>query len=390
MSKKKRILFLLSDTGGGHRSATQAISEALAELYPDEFEISMEDITQRYGYWPFTQIPQVYGWCINSALPLWKLFWWSTSHTIVYKSILYLLFPLIGPAVWRHFATFDPDIVISLHAAANHAGLRILRAVKPMCPFITVVTDMTTVHPAWIAPGVTHCFVSTDIARDQALTYGISPHKVTVYGQPISPRFIIPSVDKQTMRRTLDLDPTCPVVLLTGGGEGDRRLTEIARRLAHRAPQVQLLIVTGRNRRLKRRLEALTWSAPPHIYGFVDHMPELMRAADLLITRAGPGTLSEALVMGLPLIIYGYVPGHEEGNMAYIQAHRAGVYLEQPDNIAQTVLDWTTSQQHKLAELAQNAAKLAYPRAAYKIAEYVHQLLCDPGTGRLDYDRTVD
>lgn len=389
MSKKKRILFLLSDTGGGHRRTAQAISEALAELYPSEFEISMEDMTRQYGRWPATQIPKVYGWCINSAIPLWKFFWWSTTHTIVYKSILYLLLPVIGPAVRRHFVTFDPDIVISVHAAANHAGLRILRTVKPRCPFITVVTDMTTVHPAWIAPGVTHCFVSTDIACSQAVAYGLSPDKVTVCGQPVSPRFILFSVDKQTIRQALDLDPTCPVVLLTGGGDGDGRLIEIARRLAQRAPQVQLLIVTGRNRRLKARLEALTWSTSPHIYGFVDNMPELMQAADLLIARAGPGTLSEALVMGLPLIIYGYVPGHEEGNMRYIQEYQAGVYLEQPDVIAQTVLEWTTSQPHKLAELAQNAAKLAYPRAAYEIAEYVHQSLCDSEIDHLDCDRPV-
>ena len=373
--EKKRVLFLLSDTGGGHRRAAQAISEAITELYPHEFEITMQDILQQYGCWPITQIPKAYAWCINSGLPLWKLFWSYTSHPLVYKSSLFCLLPLFRPVIHRHLTGLNPDIVISVHPCANHGGLRLLREARLTCPFVTVVTDMTTFHPVWIEPEVTHCFVSTGIARNRAIALGMAPHKITVCGQPVSPRFVTPIADKQTVRRLLGLETGCPAVLLTGGGEGDGRLVEIAQRLAQHAPQVQLLIVAGRNRRLRARLEASIWPRPPHIYGFVDNMPDLMRAADLLIARAGPGTIAEALVIGLPVILYGYIPGQEEGNLAYIQEHRAGVYLEQPAGIAQIVLDWTTSQPGRLAELAQNAAKLADPRAAYRIAEHVYRLV---------------
>jgi 1,2-diacylglycerol 3-beta-galactosyltransferase len=373
--KKKRILFLLSDTGGGHRSAAQAITEAITELYPHEFEITQQDIFQQSGCWPITQIPKAYAWCTNSGLPLWQLFWSYTSHPIIYKSLLFGLLPIFRPAVQRHFTTFGPDIVISVHPCANHIGLRLLQEARLDCPFVTVVTDLTTFHPAWIEPEVSHCFVSTDIARTQAIVLGLAPYKVTVCGQPVSPRFITPTGDKQTARQNLGLETACPTILLTGGGEGDNRLFAIAQRLADCAPHLQLLVVAGRNHHLKARLGALTWPRPPHIYGFVDNMPELMRAADIVITRAGPGTISEALVVGLPVILYGYIPGQEEGNIAYIQEHRAGVYLEQPGEIAQVVLDWTSSQPSQLAELAHHAARLAYPGAAYRIANQVYDLI---------------
>ena len=373
--KKKRILFLLSDTGGGHRRAAQAIGEAINELYPHEFEITLEDYLRQHSRWPYTQIPKGYAWCINSGLPLWRLFWSFTSHPIIYKSIISASLPIFRPSMQCRFTTFDPDIVISVHPCANHLGLRLLREAGLDCPFVTVVTDMTTFHPVWIEPDVTHCFVSTGIARNRAISYGLPPHKVTICGQPVSPRFIKTTANKQVMRQALGLEPACPVVLLTGGGEGDGRLVEIAWRLAQSAPHLQLLIVTGRNHRLKAHLEALTWPRPAHIYGFVDNMPALMQAADILLTRAGPGTISEALVLGLPLLLYGYIPGQEAGNIDYIQAHGAGVYLTHPAAIVQTVLDWTTSQQHKLTELAHNAAKLAYPRAAYQIAEHIQHLV---------------
>jgi 1,2-diacylglycerol 3-beta-galactosyltransferase len=375
---KKRILFLFSDTGGGHRRAAQAISEAIAELYPHQFEIIIEDILQQYGGWPFSQIPRGYAWSIHSALPVWKLLWAFTWYAPVYKFITSCSVFLIRRSFQRYFARLKPDIVISVHPILNHSGLRILREAGIDCPFVTVVTDLTTVHPAWIYPEVIHCFVSTDIARNQAIGWGMPADKIILCGQPVSPRFITSNADKQRARQALGLETTCPTVLITGGGEGDSRMFDIAQRLVCSDYQAQLLVVAGRNHQLRTRLESLTRSKRLHLYGFVDNMPELMQAADILITKAGPGTISEALVMGVPMILYGYIPGQEEGNIAYIQKHQAGVYVEQPADIAELVLKWTTWQRSILAQMAQNAANLAYPLASYRIAEHVYRLVQSP------------
>ena len=164
--------------------------------------------------------------------------------------------------------------------------------------------------------------------------------------------------------------------------------------MAQTAPQAQLLIVSGRNKDLKQRLENTAWEIPTRIYGFVDNMPELMAAADLLITKAGPGTISEAFVAGLPIIISGYIPGQEEGNVTYVQEHSAGVYAETPEKIAQLVLTWFDPANNTLQLMAQKAAGLARPNASLIIAKRICSLMAetqpvqthlagDPKTGRL-------
>lgn len=152
------------------------------------------------------------------------------------------------------------------------------------------------------------------------------------------------------------------------GGKGFGQVYDIVRQLAQSVPQAQLLVVTGRNHALKQKLEAEAWAIPTHLCGFVGNMPELMRAADVLITKAGPGTLSEALIAGLPPVISGYIPGQETGNVTCIQEHAAGAYAETPAAIAQIVRAWLNPHNSTLSRMAKNAACLAHPQASLRIA----------------------
>jgi 1,2-diacylglycerol 3-beta-galactosyltransferase len=158
-------------------------------------------------------------------------------------------------------------------------------------------------------------------------------------------------------------------VLLVGGGEGGGHLLAIARAIAQQAPQTQLLIVTGRNATLQAELAAIRWEIPTQIYGFVDNMPALMHAADLLVTKAGPGTISEALIAGLPMILADFIPGQETGNVQFVEENGVGRYVPDAEAIADLVQEWCTPGQPALATMARNAAGLARPRAALLIAE---------------------
>jgi 1,2-diacylglycerol 3-beta-galactosyltransferase len=159
------------------------------------------------------------------------------------------------------------------------------------------------------------------------------------------------------------------------GGEGFGQVFEVTRHLAGTLPQAQLLVIAGRNAALQARLEAVAWEIPTRIYGFVDNIPDLMQASDLLVTKAGPGTLSEAFSVALPVLLYGYIPGQEEGNVAYVQAHQAGAYAEAPEAIASLISTWLTPGNPALAEMASQAARLARPQAALAIAAQACELL---------------
>jgi 1,2-diacylglycerol 3-beta-galactosyltransferase len=126
---------------------------------------------------------------------------------------------------------------------------------------------------------------------------------------------------------------------------------------------------------LKEKLEGVSWEIPTRIYGFVNNMPELMGAANILVTKAGPGTISEAFIANLPVILSGYIPGQETGNVTYVQEHRAGLLAEKPQEIANLVREWMEPDNPSLQEMARNAAALAKPEAALTIARKVCDLI---------------
>ena len=150
---------------------------------------------------------------------------------------------------------------------------------------------------------------------------------------------------------------------------------EVAQALARGLPDIQLVVVAGRNQAMRRKLEQCTWQVPTQIHGFVQNMPELMAASDLLVTKAGSVTLAEAFVVGLPVIIYGFVPGQEEGNIGYISEHGAGAYTPDPDGVAAIARSWLQPGNPELARIAANARALARPEASLTVARRLHALL---------------
>jgi 1,2-diacylglycerol 3-beta-galactosyltransferase len=164
-------------------------------------------------------------------------------------------------------------------------------------------------------------------------------------------------------------------VLIVGGGDGVGPLYETARAIATTVPHAQLIVVAGRNAGLRQKLEDTTWEIPTRIYGFVDNMPELMCASDLLVTKAGPGTLAEAFIAGLPVIISSHIPGQEEDNVRYVLEHQAGAYAADPLEIADIVRKWLQPGDRALEQVVANASALARPDAAGVIARRLYALL---------------
>lgn len=371
----------MSDTGGGHRASAEAIAEALEHLYPGRFETIIEDVWKKSTPFPFNRLPNTYGWLTGPGLPLWKTMWYSATHGRVQDWLFKSVNQLVRKQCIPYLRRKNPALVISVHPLMNHLGVAWMRAAGlGHVPFMTVVTDMVTFHPSWLCPDVDRCLVPTAEAYDRAVELGMPREKLAVCGQPVKLKFLHLSTDKAQVRRELGLDEAKRTVLLIGGGEGYGRLYHIARHVATAVAGtgIQLLIVTGRNQRLRRRLENVAWEIPTHIYGFVHNMPQMMSAADMLITKAGPGTLSEAFIAGLPPIICGHIPGQEVGNVTYVQEHGAGAYAEDPSEIAALVRAWVDPSNPTLQQMAKQAARLARPRAALDIAQEVHDLLSPP------------
>lgn len=179
------------------------------------------------------------------------------------------------------------------------------------------------------------------------------------------------------------MDADLPAVLLVGGGEGMGPVGKIGRAVANRlaaggsggTPAGQMAVICGRNRRLLRQMAGYAWPVPAVVNGFVTNMAEWMAACDCIITKAGPGTIAEALISGLPMVLSGYVVGTEEGNAPYVLQHGVGAYSEDPEEIAEIVGRWFGPEQAELHRMAERARQLGHPQATYRIVRELAALL---------------
>jgi len=367
----KTVVILMSDTGGGHRSAAEALAAVMAEGQPEPAHVELLDFIACAAPWPLSRVGRLYEPTVNH-LP-WG--WWALYHLtdgrLCIGLILRLLTPLVTPRLTAELARHAPNVIVSVHPLANHLAVRCAGALPNHPPVVTVVTDLLTTHAGWFHPGVRRCIVATPQARERALACGLPAERVAVIGLPVHPRFQPPADNKAAIRRKLGLEPDRFTVLLVGGGEGMGKLYELARAVAGARLPVQLVVIAGRNQRLQHRLEAVAWELPVVVRGFVRNMPDWMSAADCIATKAGPGTISEALVMGLPILLHGYVPGQEGGNVRFVVEGGAGLLTPTPQALVEALRVLSRPGDSALARMAANARRLARPEAASEIARLI-------------------
>lgn len=371
------ILFLMSDTGGGHRAAATAIIDALQDIDSGhDVTTAMVDFIATSWRPPLNKIGQLYRPIVDYAPWFWALLFYGTDNVVIRHMTLRLMRWAMTDRMIDLFRTQPADMVVSVHPFATTVPARILARVRPGVPFVTVVTDLYTAHPLWFTPETDHCFVPTDEVRQRALLAGLRAEQITITGLPIDPCFSKPTPPAHELKRGYGLPPERPLVLLMGGGEGMGPLEDQAMTLATSGIPISLMIIAGRNKKLRRRLESRTWPAPVVVSGFVRDIPHRMAAADVIVTKAGPGTISEALAASQPILISDYIPGQEKGNVAWIEDSAAGRFVPTLPALRAALRDLFDSDGSPTATyetMTARAHDIAQPEAAYTIAcELLH------------------
>jgi 1,2-diacylglycerol 3-beta-galactosyltransferase len=205
------------------------------------------------------------------------------------------------------------------------------------------------------------------MARQNAIQYKMSPDKVRVVGQPVSRPCSAPVGDKALLRSRLGWPRTKKVILVVGGGEGMGPLAETARAVDESGLDVCLVIVAGRNSKLEDELKEQSWENPTFIYGFTHDMSDFMRAADVIVTKAGPGTIAEALNAELPIVLYAKLPGQEDGNVDFVVSEGVGVWAPEPLAVVRALTRWVC-RPYERRKVMENCRRAARPEAARQIA----------------------
>lgn len=361
------ILFLFSDTGGGHRSVTEAIIESLHHEFDASFTTEMVDILKQYAPHPFNRLPEVYTQ-LTKVPRLWGAGYKFTDGRMRARALHASMWPLAYRSAQALVREHPADMVVAVHPVATTLIIRALGRKRP--PFITVVTDYITNHALWYDFRSDAILVPTEEARQGAIHLGAPPKKVYAFGMPVASKYCKPIKDKASARRKLGWPDDKFIALLIGGREGMGPLAETAHAIAESALDLCLVIVTGENHKLKASLEAQRWPLPVIIYGFTREMPDFMEAADVIVTKAGAATVTEALNSRLPMLFYGRVPGQEDGNVNYVVSVGAGVWAPTPKLIVQTLSRWikNPSERLKYVDACRRAAR---PTAARDISMFI-------------------
>ncbi|MGB8253097.1 MAG: glycosyltransferase [Anaerolineaceae bacterium] len=364
------ILFLFSDTGGGHRSAAEAIIEALELEFPGRFTTEMVDFFKDYAPPPFNAAPKSYSHMAEFP-NMWGLGYRLSNNPRRVRAMATLVWPYVRRDAYKLIEDHPCDLYLSVHPIVNAPLLNALRERKK--PYITVVTDLVTTHAFWFNNKADLVIVPTEPARQNGLSLGLRDDQIKLFGLPVSDRFCQPVGNKAELRKKLGWQDGKPIVLIVAGGDGMGPMQPTSEAINDSGLDVSLILIAGRNQRLKTRLEAVSWNCPVKIYGFITQMPDFMRAADFLITKAGPGTISEAFIAGLPMILYSHMPGQEDGNIDYVVNEGAGVWAPRPDLVVGALRRWLNDP-GSITTTVKACHKLAKPEAARQIARTIAQM----------------
>jgi 1,2-diacylglycerol 3-beta-galactosyltransferase len=362
-----KLLFLFADVGGGHRAPAQAVREALRRTVGSAARVELIDMLADYAPWPYNRGQDTYTKTVRFARPFEQLYFHLLNgrrRMRLGASVMWL--PM--RRVTREMMGDHPvDLVVTFHPTYSYP----LTWLKIPCAF--VFTDLITNHALWCAPGAERYIVPTELARTGAVRHGMPPDRVTVAGLPVHPRFLDPLPHREQICQKLNVDSRKPIILLAGGGEGLGRVYDIAFAIGQADLDAQLVIITGRNQKLCEQLEDIEWTLDTKILGFTRDMPDWMAVSSVLITKSGSNTLAEALVSGLPMILFESVGGQEKRNPQYIEYSGAGRYCSRPAKIVNTLREWLSNPE-QLKSLSDNARQIARPQAAFDVAKIVYDL----------------
>jgi UDP-N-acetylglucosamine:LPS N-acetylglucosamine transferase len=305
--KMRRVELVFFDAGGGHRSAANALDYMIRQKdFP--WEVHLMNLQELLDSMDIFR--KVTGIRLQDLYNLMLKKGWTLGSPQLLAAMHVVIRVLHGQTVRmlrEYWTNARPDLVVSVIPNFNRALFQSLKLADPSVPMVTILTDMADYPPHfWIEPQQDQHFIcGTEKAVEQALALGHSRGRVQrASGMILNPRFYeISAIDRAAGRKSLGLDPQLPTGLLLFGGQGSGMMEVIIRKLDASACKLQMIAVCGHNERLFEKLRALRTRFPLHTVGFTKEISHLMQLSDFFIGKPGPGSISEAVHMKLPVIV---------------------------------------------------------------------------------------
>src|ERR1700730_16625118 len=299
-----RIVF--HDAGGGHRNAAEALKTTLEQQY-DPWNVSLLNLQELLE--PIDVVQKATGLRLQDGYNLLLRKGWTrlTPQLLVLLRRTIQLHHSRIVRILQHFWSQNPtDLVLSFIPHSSRCLAESIRKEMPSAAFVTLLTDLADYPPNfWIVPESEHIICGNERAKQQALAMGHSPERIyETSGMVLKPSFYRkPRIDRDQERVKLGLQSDLPTGIVMFGGHGSASMLEIAKRVDQSSNNVQLIFLCGHNVELAAKIRNLRLTKPALIEGFTTRVDYFMSLADFFIGKAGPGSISEALQFGLPLVV---------------------------------------------------------------------------------------
>lgn len=363
-----RVLFFSVSIGAGHDLAARALAEEIAAGYPQ----AVIKIVDTFRYINPVLNKVIVGSYMESLRfnpKIWGYLYDQAEDGDKFIDLNQLLSKLLSAKLERLIEEFKPDAVVCTHAfPAGILSVLKSRGKLPV-PLAGVLTDFT-VHPFWIHENMDTYFIPADDLKYQLMTMGVKENAIKSYGIPIRKEFR-ENLDQKAVRKKMGFaDRT--TILLMGGGLGLGDMKNYLQILGNCDENIQILCVVGKNDRLRTSLELMTVKNHTRIFGFVDNIPELMAASDMIITKPGGLTTAEVLAMALPMVIVAPLPGQEDRNTGFLLNGGVAVKVQKPEHLLTTVRQLLNNPL-RLETMRQMARYYGKPYAAQNIISYLER-----------------
>jgi processive 1,2-diacylglycerol beta-glucosyltransferase len=392
-----RVLMATVTAGAGHLAAAAALDEAWRAARPGDV-VDKVDLVKFFSPLHRAIVSDGYVKLVEHAPELWGMMFAKSDQPRLARRLnrIKAMFPSNSRHLFgRYVKQFAPDVVLCTHylpletlahmkakAASKRSQMagssakskskiegeipgRADGAATPLA--VSIVTDFEA-HALWMEPCVDLYCVAAQETKARLVARGAPEENIVATGIPVSARFSA-KIEPKAVRKVLGLRDDLPVLLVLSGGFGMGPVAEILLELDKAQKPFQSVVVTGRNEQLRRDLAAVDRMHPTHVLGYASNMPELMTVADLIITKPGGLTSSEALAIGKPLFILNPIPGQEAANSDFLLERGAAAKVNRVEDLPYRLGQLLGSS--KLDAMARAAKALGRPHAAVQICNEV-------------------
>lgn len=357
--------------GQGHKKIADVTGEAFKKRGFSSPELEVYDVLDWTPAHVKVIYPGTYFHAVKSIPRIWGWFYETLDNPILYNP----LYPLrslnnrfMAPKLLKKVKADPPDVIITTHffTAELFATAKKRKEINSL--LVTVITDFFP-HTFWVNEGTDYYWVMSEEGRRELMRRGVPESKIIAGGIPIGDAFK-PSGRKKEILQKFNFEPERFTLLFTSGSFGFGKQEAILQELVEFKDRIQCFVVCGNNKELQQRLSAKTWPFPIQILGFVDFMPDLMEASDLMLAKPGGSTTTESLAKGLPMVILDAIPGQETRNANLLLSRNMSFILENPAQI-KTILKAIFDNPQLLPDKIREIKAFARPHAAEDLASFV-------------------